>query len=318
MTDKQIDKWLRRQFSVIGWVLMGYYALINGLSAIAMAKEALVQMLGLIGHKQTWWTELDMNAMLSNAWGYIMAIAVMFVILHAWKGSRYWWEEVFFRERKVKPGVLLALLCMCMGCQMVNSFWVVGLETLFNQSGKSLMPLLETVSGSADSVSMFLYMSLLAPIAEELLFRGFVLRTLKPFGKKFAVFGSALLFGLFHGNLLQTPYAFLVGLLLGYVTVEYSIAWAIGVHMFNNLILADLMSRLTASLPVAVADGIQMILFGGCLAVSAIILVVKRKNVGDYLAAERMDRRVLKCFFLNFGMVLLMILMLANIAMMLP
>ena len=91
--------------------------------------------------------------------------------------------------------------------------------------------------------------SILAPLWEELLFRGYVLRTLRPYGKRFAVMGSGVLFGLFHGNLLQTPYAVLMGLVLGYLTVEYSIHWAVLLHLFNNLVLADLLSRITASLP---------------------------------------------------------------------
>ena len=112
-------------------------------------------------------------------------------------------------------------LSLLIGTQMVNSVWVTGLELVMNLFGGSLMPMMEAVSGSADTVSMFLYSALFAPIAEELLFRGYILRTLRPYGKRFAIFASAVLFGLFHGNLVQTPYAILVGLLLGYVTVEY-------------------------------------------------------------------------------------------------
>jgi membrane protease YdiL (CAAX protease family) len=222
------------------------------------------------------------------------------------------------KEKSIRPGVLLAVLCMCAGSQMVNSLWVGGLEVLFNLADKSLMPLLEAVSGESTTFSMFLYASILAPIAEELLFRGYILRTLRPYGKKFAIFGSALLFGLFHGNLLQTPYAFLMGLLLGWLTVEYSVVWAILVHMFNNLVLADLLTRLTAGLPMEVAGMISMSLMGGCLVVSCVILTVKHREVADYLHREWMDRRVLKCFFTNAGILLLTAMMLVNILLMLP
>jgi len=49
-----------------------------------------------------------------------------------------------------------------------------------------------------------------------------------------------------------------------------------------------------------------------------VILVVKRREIADYLYSEWMDRRVLKCFFTNGGVVVLMILMLGNIVLMLP
>lgn len=318
MTDKQINKWLRRQFSVLGWVLIGYYLLINGMTMITYAWEAVIQMRGLMGQGRNWWMQLDTDALLSNAWGYVAAIAVLFFVIHAWKGGGYWRQQIFVREKPITAGVLLAVLCMCTGSQMVNGFWVGGLEWLFNQANKSLMPLLETVSGASDTFSMFLYASLLAPIAEELLFRGLILRTLHPFGKKFAVFGSAFLFGLFHGNLLQTPYAFLMGLLLGYVTVEYSVIWSIWLHVFNNMILADMLTRLTAGLPVEVAGMIQAVLFGSCLLISCVILLVKRRTIGEYLRSEWMDRRVLKCFFFNWGIGLLTVMMLVNVLLMIP
>lgn len=318
MNDKQINRWLRWQFSVIGWVLIGYYLLVNGLTMIGMFWEVLQQMRELIGRTRFWWTELDMDAIASNAWGYIAAIAVLFLILHAWKGPRYWRTEIFVKEKSIRPGVLLAVLCMCAGSQMVNSFWIGGLEVLFNLADKSLLPLLEVVSGETTTFSIFLYASILAPIAEELLFRGYILRSLQPFGKKFAVFGSAFLFGLFHGNLLQTPYAFLMGLLLGWLTVEYSVVWAILVHMFNNLVLADVLTRLTKLLPVMMGELTSLVILGGCLAISGVILLVKRREIVEYLCSEWMDRRVLKCFFTNAGILVLMILMLGNILLMLP
>ena len=316
MTDKQINKWLRRQFSVLGWILIGYYLLINAMTMLTYAWQMLVQMRGLIGHGRNWWTQLDTEALLSNAWGYVAAIGVLFFVLYAWKGPDYWRYEVFRREKPITVGALFAVLCMCTGSQMINGFWVSGLEWLFNQADKSLMPILETVSGSSDTFSMFLYASLLAPIAEELLFRGLVLRTLRPYGRKIAIFGSAFLFGLFHGNLLQTPYAFLMGLVLGYVTVEYSVVWAIWLHVFNNMILADLLTRLTAGLPAEAGAMVQTALCGSCLVISCVILLVKRRTIGEYLRSEWMDRRVLKCFFFNWGIVLLTLMMIVNIALM--
>lgn len=318
MTDKQINQWLRRRFSIIGWLLIGYYCLVNGLTMLTMLWEALRQMFGLIGRGRDWWTGMDMDAMASNAWGYIVAIAVVFAILHAWKGPGYWRSEVLVKERPMSAGVFFSVLCLCVGSQMVNSFWIAGLEWICNQSGKSLMPMLEAVSGDSDTISMFLYASILAPISEELLFRGYILRTLRPYGKKFAVFGSAFLFGLFHGNLLQTPYAFLMGLLLGWVAVEYSALWSIALHMFNNLVLADLLTRLTSQLPVEFANMIQLILLGSCLAISGVILFVKRREVVDYICSEWMDRRVLKCFFTSAGILALTALMLGNILLVLP
>ncbi len=310
MTDKQINKWLRRRFSPTGWLLIAYYVLMNLLCVIAMTWEAGRQMIS--GGK------FDPNALTDNAWGYAAAIAVLLVILHAWKGPEYWGQEVFHREKSMTPGVFAAAICLCLGSQMVNSLWLTGLEAIYQSFGKSLMPMLESVSGASDTVSMFLYASILAPISEEILFRGYILRTLRPYGKRFAIFGSAFLFGLFHGNLLQIPYAFLMGLVLGYVAMEYSAWWAIALHGFNNLILADLLTRLTANLPDMVFNAISLLLFGGGAVVSGILLIVKRREIADHLQSEWMDRRVLKCFFTSAGVIVLTVLMVINSLMFLP
>ena len=253
MNEKQINKWLRKRFSPVGWTLVGYYVLMNILVSVAMLRDVIAGYLNAFIEGNDQYVP-DVSALTGNAWGYIAAVAVALVILYAWKGREFWGGEVLRREKPMKPGTLLCMVCLCAGTQMVNFVWINLLELVMNCFGRSATGTLDAVSGSSDTVSMFLYASFLAPISEELIFRGFVLRSLRPYGKRFAILGSAFLFGLFHGNLLQTPYAFLVGLVLGYVAVEYSVGWSMVLHIFNNLVLADLLSRLTANLPEVAAS----------------------------------------------------------------
>lgn len=300
MTDKQINKWLRRRFTEVGWVLMAYYILMNVLTLAGMYLDMAVQTL------QSWKLgnfsgQLDMDAILGNAWPYNLTILVGVIILLAWKGSQYWKEEILARDKNMEPFIFFCMVSFCIGAQVVNSIWVSVLEMVLNQFGLSAMEMLEAVSGDSDTFSMFLYASFLAPIAEEILFRGYVLRSLKPYGKRFAIVCSAILFGLFHGNLLQTPYAVLMGLVLGYLAAEYSIRWSILLHMFNNLVLADLFTRLTAGLPDAVYYTLNTIIFGGFTVVAAILLILKRREIRAYQQSEWIDRRCLKCFFTNTG-----------------
>lgn len=316
MEEKQINKWLRRRFNEVGWTLVVYYIIMNILAVLAMALDAARQMLVTLMSGR-YGAGVDMDAVAGNAWGYILTIAVGLVVLHAWKGADYWKSEILVKKRQITPTTFFCLLSLCMGAQMVNSLWIGLLEWILNQFGLSVMATLESVSGASDTFSMFLYSALLAPIAEEILFRGYVLRTLRPFGKRFAIFGSAFLFGLFHGNLLQTPYAFLVGLLLGYVAVEYSVLWAMALHMFNNLVLADLLSRLTERLPEMVGASINLLLFGGFALASLAILITKRNQIRAYRQSEWMDRRCLKCFFSCSGVIVLTVIMVVNMVLLL-
>lgn len=317
MNDKQINKWLRKQFGPVSWALAGYYVLMNILVSVAMLKDVAAGYLRAFAEGNFGYVP-DMDALAGNAWGYIVAVAVALVILYAWKGGDFWRGEVLTREKGMKLGAFLCMLCLCVGAQMVNFFWINLLELIMNRFGRSAIGTLESVSGSSDTVSMFLYASLIAPISEELIFRGVVLRSLRPYGKRFAVLGSAFLFGLFHGNLLQTPYAFLVGLVLGYVAAEYSIGWSMALHIFNNLVLADLLTRLTANLPEAAASAINLTIFGVCFASSLWILIANRAKVRAYNRSEWIDRRCLKCFFINAGMIVLMVMMLISMILALP
>jgi hypothetical protein len=117
---------------------------------------------------------------------------------------------------------------------------------------------------------------------------------------------------LFHGNLLQIPYAFAVGLVLGYVAAEYNIVWAMVLHMINNLVLGDMLYRILGGLPTETAD---LIIWGIILAFSvmAVILVIaKRKEIAAWLRSERIVGPYLGCYFSCAGTIVMLIFMLVN------
>lgn len=77
---------------------------------------------------------------------------------------------------------------------------------------------------------------ILGPLCEELLFRGLLAGRLARYGHKPAAFVSALLFGLYHANLSQFFYAFLLGLLLAYAYFYTgSLTAPLLLHMLFNL-----------------------------------------------------------------------------------
>lgn len=62
-----------------------------------------------------------------------------------------------------------------------------------------------------------IFLTILAPLFEELLFRKMIIDKTVHFGERTAVLFSALMFGLFHGNLFQFFYTFGVGFLWAYI-----------------------------------------------------------------------------------------------------
>ncbi len=74
-------------------------------------------------------------------------------------------------------------------------------------------------------------------LVEEFAFRGLVLGILRKFGDGFAILISSALFGLMHGNFEQMPFAFFVGLVLGYITIKTNSIWiAVVIHGANNFV----------------------------------------------------------------------------------
>ena len=312
MDEKYVNRFLRREFRVIGWLLAAYYGIMNILAVAAVFSDVLRQFLQSLSRGQ-FPGNPDIHALMGNGWGYVATVAVGLLFLFCWKEDRFWKESVLASHGKMTVGVCAVLACRCMAAQLVNSLWIAGLELVMNQFDRSVMDILESVSGQSDTFSMFLYASILAPVSEELIFRGYILQTLRPYGKKFAIVLSAFLFGIFHGNLLQTPYAFLMGLVLGYVTVEYHIGWAVALHVFNNLVLADLLTRLTGGLSEQASEAVSLVLLGGAAIAAGVVLIVKRKRIGEYIRSDWMDRRCVKCFFTNSGVIVLMVLMALNV-----
>jgi len=83
----------------------------------------------------------------------------------------------------------------------------------------------------------YLTIGLLAPLAEEIVFRGAVLKSLltSRFSPLVAVLVSALIFSVSHLNPVQMPHAFLVGLLLGWMYWRTgSILPGMAYHWANN------------------------------------------------------------------------------------
>lgn len=88
------------------------------------------------------------------------------------------------------------------------------------------------------NVFAFLAIVVVAPILEEILFRGVILEgLLKNYSPAKAIIWSAVIFGVAHMNMWQTTSAILLGLLIGWVYWKSSsIIPGMVIHFVNNLI----------------------------------------------------------------------------------
>lgn len=306
---KAMKKELRHRLSPTGWTLLVYYIIMNAAVFLWVFIDLIFAVLTrfpMSGPQDL--ERLAMNAS-ESGWGYFLASGVGMLILLLWKKPAFFKDEIMAKGRPMHTGAFFRILCVFMGGQFLSQMMLSTTELILNLFDLTILAGLEALTVDPDNFSMFLYAGILAPVAEEILFRGLILRSLMPFGKRFAIFCSAFTFGLFHGNPVQAPFAFLVGLVLGYVAVEYNVFWAMLLHMINNLVVADMLMRFTSFLP-EMAVNVIIFLIMLVFAVAAVVILVRNRNViREWRNAEQIHRTYLSCFFSSFGMIVFMIVM---------
>ena len=93
------------------------------------------------------------------------------------------------------------------------------------------------IAVSHNMLLTFIYMVILAPVFEEYIFRKLIVDRAVRYGQGVAVVLSGLMFGLFHGNLNQFAYAFVLGMFWAFLYVKTgNIKITIALHMIFNFI----------------------------------------------------------------------------------
>ncbi len=118
-----------------------------------------------------------------------------------------------------------------------------------NLAGNGLMMLLQKLFGTVVNnpvesllanqplLPQILIVVIIGPLVEEFIFRKQILDRLGVYGEKTALLVSAALFGLFHGNLAQLFYAFLLGLVFGYIYLRTGkLRYSAALHMLINFL----------------------------------------------------------------------------------
>ncbi len=157
-------------------------------------------------------------------------------------------------------------------------------------------------------IVQFVYVCVIGPFVEELIYRGFIIKLLSPFGKGMAVFFSAFIFGIMHENIPQAASAFAGALIYAAVAVRYnSIAPTIVMHIANNL-LASLTDIGTAA-GWAGADRVYMaiqivILFIGFYGIIVMIRPLTREVAQSEPACAMKKNERIAAVFTNGLMIL--------------
>ncbi|MCM1543889.1 MAG: CPBP family intramembrane metalloprotease [Ruminococcus sp.] len=125
-------------------------------------------------------------------------------------------------------------LGLCMAANVATSWLVIMIQGFGFRLSSPDVP---NAPGVAGFIVSLVRVSVVAAMAEEISLRGYTMQPLRKYGDKFAIIMAACAFGLMHCNLVQAPFALIVGIGLGYICVKTNSLWlGIIIHALNNTI----------------------------------------------------------------------------------
>lgn len=231
---------IRKQYSKTALVLLLNIAIFNVLSQLILRFGCMIYGGGLSMEAfRKGAIAFSENELLSTLYSCMMPIlsetAAIFVGLKILKFTPPSFKNLSTREG-YGGGTVAKLVTLCIGLQtaaaVLTQFITMILDN-FGLTGRTI-DLSATTSFGAN-VFMFFYACLLGPVLEELLYRGVLLQSMRKYNERFAIFLSAVIFGLMHENYQQFILGFLLGIPLAVVTVKYnSLVPSIITHIIVN------------------------------------------------------------------------------------
>lgn len=267
---------------------------------------------------------INKNITIANPETYeliVMCIASLTanILAYFWLMERTNIPSTSMRSSNEKQGkYMLKWICIIFTLQAVGGLCYEGIQLVSSFAGFTWggfgmnMP----AFSHREFIPYFIWVCLIAPITEEMVYRGVLLKVLSPYGSKTAILISAVLFGAIHGNLQQFPIAFLLGLLFGFISIKTgTIFYTIILHMFNNVY-----SVASGLLSVIIKNSMTstVIIWGITIIVGliGIFLIYKEREEYINLSSGKYDDffisikgGAIKCFFKSFWIRILMSLL---------
>ena len=239
----------------------------------------------------------------------LIALIIMFLVA---KFGFHMGVKGYLKADRKKVGTAFKWFSGCYLTNLLFTYFGSFLIIFFNSSGINV-PQNDMSIRSPSAIALtvqFAYAVILAPLFEELIFRGLILNTLSKYSKRTAVLVSALAFALMHGNVPQAVSAFGTGLLYAIIAVNSgSIVPTIIIHMLNNLFASwDDFAKVLNIPQYELIQSISMILvaIAGLYVFCTMLKQLRVERVGykslDYRQTNRiiLTNPVIICYFLYF------------------
>ncbi len=227
---------LRRFYSIGGWCMIFQFA------ASFLASVGLVNVIQLV--MKFLHPETDSVTLYNYLYGSSVLVALNMVIYLTcnvsftfigmkWSGFK---NASLIRTRDYSFGKAAQYCLIALFIWTVSVYSGAFVETVLNKFDLTSITNQDGLGESPLGVALgTMYTCIIAPITEEMLFRGMLLKVFSKANQRFAIFASAFFFGLAHGNIPQFILAFLLGIFMAHITMRHnSIIPSITVHIFIN------------------------------------------------------------------------------------
>jgi len=199
---------------------------IVNISMFLITIDFLRVIVGFVIEKMTGSSDKITLAIIYRSTAYILDIPMIYYFIRNNKKKKY-----FATKEKMNIGsfigcfALMALITAIIG--IISLVFKLKIESNDN----SILP---------DYPTLYLNMTLfstiiIAPIIEEMIFRGVIMNDLKEYGYKTAIIINSVLFGLAHTEIEKVIITIFLGIIFSYVAYRYSLRYSILLHMVWNL-----------------------------------------------------------------------------------
>lgn len=214
-------KTARKHFSRLG----GMYIL----GTIVIYAVQLIPMTLISFLRPEWLQNGDISLLLSMLPMYLIGIPVLILLVRTIPAGNV-------ERHSIRPGSFIVAVIMGFGAMyLTNIIGNIITAVIGLLKGSSVQNQLINMTESTSLWLMALLMVICAPFVEEYVFRKLIVDRTIRYGQGVAVLLSGLMFGLFHGNLNQFVYAFVLGLLLAFLYVKTgNLKITIAIHMIIN------------------------------------------------------------------------------------
>ncbi len=273
----------RRDFSRLGFALLVFFVVANGLAGIA---AAVLQMMGSSSPLVQWGV------------GYILPVYCLGVPAALLMMRRV--PTVKREGEALGLGKLILFLIMCFPIMYGGNLIGTLLSAMF--SGGTAQNPLEAMTAESSWIQVIV-LAVLAPLFEEFVFRKQLIDRISRYGEKTAIFFSGLTFGLFHANLFQFFYAFGLGVLFAYIytrtrRLRYTVILHMCVNFLGSVVAPWIMSKADLDAIDALSQGAMDVDLSGVggfmiyafaligLSIAGLVLLLRHRKKFVLLPAE--------------------------------